>query len=126
MTYAFTDDYKTDLHAHITQLFTLAKTLNTTREERLQASEDLIEAYYAHCEQVPDGNALERLATLILRDELTDTDRMKIRNNEAPFHSEDQMRRREDGEISFVWAENAATDGRDYTPQTRDNMRKLR
>lgn len=124
--YAFTDDYKTDLHAHITQLFTQAKTLNTTREERLHASDDLIEAYYAHCEQVPDGIALERLATLILRDELTDKHPDKMTREEYPLLSDSQREERIGDEVSFKWAEDVATCGRDYKLPTRGNLRKLR
>lgn len=98
MTYVFTDDYKTDLHEHITQLYTLAKTLNTSRGERLQASDDLVEDYYAHTELVPDGTALERLATLILRDELSDMHPDKVTREEYPILSDRQLETRDDKE----------------------------
>ena len=124
--FLFTSDYNTDMHRHINDLFTAAKTLDTSREARLQAADDLVEAYVAHSGKRPQGNALERLATLILRDELTDTDRMKVRNNEYPILSDDQMRRREEGEVSAILAEDVATDGRDYRPRTRDGNRKQR
>lgn len=124
--YAFTADYKADMHRHIDSLYQDAKTANTSRERRLITSDALIEAYYEHSEERPDGNALERLATLILRDELTDNDRMKSRNTEYAILSDDQLGRREDGEISFKWAEEIGTDGRDYKTPTRENMRKLR
>lgn len=124
--FRFTSDYNADMHRHIDALFTAAKTLETTRAERLQASDDLVEAYVAHTGRRPQGTALERLASLILRDELTDDDRMKVRNNEYPFLSDDQLRRRENGEISAILAEDVATDGRDYRPRTRDNNRKHR
>lgn len=99
--YAFTDDYKADLHRHIDELYTQAKTLDTDRQTRLTESDALIEAYFAHCGYVPDSAPLERLATLILRDELTDTDRMKSRTNEYPILSDDQLERREDGEYKL-------------------------
>lgn len=124
--FLFTSDYNADMHRHIDGLFSAAKTLDTSREDRLQASDDLVESYVAHTGRRPQGTALERLATLILRDELTDTDRMKVRNNEYPFLSDDQMRRREEGEVSAILAEDVATDGRDYRPRTRDNNRKFR
>ena len=124
--FLFTSDYNSDMHRHIDGLFTLAKTLDTSRQDRLQASDDLVEAYVTYTGKRPDGTALGRLATLILRDELTDTDRMKVRNNEYPFLSDDQTRRREEGEISLVFAEEVGIDGRDYRAQTRDNKRKFR
>jgi len=122
-TYVFTDDYKADLHDHITQLFTSAKTLNTSRAERLRASDDLIEAYFEHTETTPDGNALERLATLILRDELTDTNRMKSRNTEYPILSDDQLERREDGEVKVddVYTNNNRATGKKSTWWVDDN-----
>lgn len=51
---------------------------------------------------------------------------MKVRNTEYPFLSDDQMRRRENGEVSAILAEDVATDGRDYRPRTRDINRKHR
>ena len=94
MTYVFTNDYKTDLHRHIDDLYTRAKTLDTTREERLQASDDLIEAYYAHCEKIPDNAPLERLASLILREELTDDNPYKVSHEAEPILNERQEERR--------------------------------
>lgn len=66
--FLFTSDYNADMHRHIDALFTAAKTLETSRADRLQASDDLVEAYAAHTGRRPQGTALERLATLILRD----------------------------------------------------------
>lgn len=124
--YGFTADYKADMHRHIDKLFTQAKTLNTDRQTRLNATDDLIEAYFAHTEKAPDGNHLERMATLILRDELTDPHPDKMSRAEYPIMSDSQRDERLSDEVSEIWAENVGTDGRDYKLPTRENMRKLR
>lgn len=99
MTYVFTDDYKTDMHRHIDTLYNEAKTSNTSRERRLTASDTLVEDYVAHSGERPDGNALERLATLILRDELTDAHPDKMAREEYPILSDTQREEREKDEI---------------------------
>lgn len=124
--FIFTNDYKADMHQYIDDLFAKEKSEGTDRESRLQASDDLIESYLEYSGQRPDSTALERLGSLILRDELADRDRMKVRNNEFPFHSDDQLRRRNDEEVSITWAEDVATDGRDYRIKSRDNNRRFR
>lgn len=124
--FTFTANYNEELAQHIDDLFTQDKRFKLPREERLQASDSLIESYVKHTGLRPPGAQLGRLATLILRDELADTDRMKVRNNDYPIMSDDQIRRREDGEVSFKLSEEVATDGRDYRIKTRDSNRKFR
>lgn len=97
--FTFTADYNADMHRHIDALFTSAKTLCTTRSDRLLASDDLVEAYVAHTGRRPDGTALERLASLILRDELTDTDAHKVTREPEPILSPTQLRRRKISEV---------------------------
>lgn len=130
--YAFTDDYKADMHRHIDDLYSQAKTLDTDRQSRIDESDALVEAYFAHCGKVPDSAPLERLASLILREELTDSNPYKMRHEAEPILSENQYRRRTEGkhesrlgkdgklrplirEVPITLAENIGTDGRDYS-----------
>lgn len=45
----------------------------------------------------PEPKQLERLANLLLYEELYDNDRMKVRNNEYPILSDTQIQRRQEG-----------------------------
>jgi hypothetical protein len=113
-------DYKTKLHEDITELQQATKRGELPREVRLGRIEQLTEDYYAKTGEMPDGIALERLADLILYEELTDSDRMKVRNNEYPILSEYQFDRR-DNVVSTVGddIENSPSDGRKYLKPTR-------
>lgn len=118
--FLFTSDYNTEMHRHIDDLFTTAKLLDTSRQDRLQSSDALVEAYVIHTDKRPDGTALGRLATLILRDELTDPTPYKTQNTEYPFESEHKKKRHNDGITSASFADSVGTDGRDYrTPHRR-------
>ena len=119
MGYIFSNEYKTDLHRHIDVLFTQAKALNTSREQRLEASDRLIEDYFAHTEKIPDSGALERLATLLLRDELTDATPWKTRNTEYPIESDRQQLDYYNGLTTKQVPESYGVDGVDYRTPTR-------
>jgi hypothetical protein len=113
-------DYKAKLHEEITQLQTETKRGVLPRELRLVRIEQLTEDYYAKAGEMPDSTALERMADLCLYEELTDTDRMKVRNNEYPILSEYQFDRR-DNVVSVVGddIENSPSDGRRHLKPTR-------
>jgi hypothetical protein len=113
-------DYKTKLHEDITQLQTATKRGEMPREVRLGRIEELAEGYYVKAGEMPDSTALERMADLCLYEELTDTDRMKVRNNEYPILSEYQFDRR-DNVVSVVGddIENSPSDGRRHLKPTR-------
>jgi hypothetical protein len=113
-------DYKAKLHDDITELQAETKRGELPREVRLGRIEQLTEDYYAKTGEMPDGIALERLADLILYEELTDSDRMKVRNNEYPILSEYQFDRR-DNVVSTVGddIENSPSDGRKHLKPTR-------
>jgi hypothetical protein len=113
-------DYKAKLHEDITQLQTETKRGELPREVRLVKIEQLTEEYFAKTGEMPDAVALERLADLCLYEELTDTDRMKVRNNEYPILSEYQFDRR-DNVVSVVGddIENSPSDGRRHLKPTR-------
>jgi hypothetical protein len=126
-------DYKAVLHEAITELQKATKRGELPRELRLVKIEELTEGYYAKTGEMPDGVALERLADLCLYEELTDDDRMKVRNNEYPFLSETQLARRQEGlharggtsgEVPLAAAESVGTDGRSYGIPTRRERNK--
>jgi hypothetical protein len=112
-------DYKAKLHEDITQLQTATKRGEMPRELRLVKIEALTEEYFAKAGEMPDALALERMADLCLYEELTDTDRMKVRNNEYPFFSETQFEERRKVEASFKLSEEHGVDGRNYKPPVR-------
>jgi hypothetical protein len=117
-------DYKAQLHEDITQLQAATKRGELPRELRLVKIEELAEAYFAKTGEMPDAIALERLSDLCLYDELTDTDRMKVRNNEYPFFSETQFEERRRVEASFKLSEEHGVDGRNHKPPTRRERTK--
>jgi hypothetical protein len=111
--------HKEELHEAITQLQQVTKRGELPRELRLGKIEALAEDYYAKAGEMPDAVALERMADLCLYEELTDTDRMKVRNNEYPFFSETQFEERRKVEASFKLSEEQGVDGRNYKPPVR-------
>lgn len=113
-------------HDLITEQFQLFKAYETDREERLKFADDLTERFYAQHGEAPSSAVLERLATLILQDELADRDRMKMRNTEFPILSADQEKRRNRGKRSITAAEEIAADGLNYRIKTRDSNRRMR
>ncbi|WP_342439315.1 hypothetical protein NSS79_10590 [Paenibacillus sp. FSL L8-0436] len=104
-------DYKTEFHDAVTGL--IAQDI-TDRAERMAAIHALTDAYFDSVGKQPDAAEVERLTDYILREELTDTDRMKTRNTEYPFLSEHQFARRQGGEASDKAAEEYGVDGRNY------------
>jgi hypothetical protein len=86
-------DYKTKLKTLIDDLFARAKRGEpelADRSKRMKLIEDLTEAYVTQTGERPDPTQLDRLATLILREELTDATPWKTRNTEYPITSERQ------------------------------------
>ena len=117
-------NYKAKLHEDITELQAMTKRGELPREVRLVKIEQLTEDYFANTGEMPDAVTLERLSDLCLYEELTDTDRMKVRNNEYPFLSEHQFEERRSAEVSFKVAEEQGVDGRNYKPPGRRERTK--
>lgn len=109
-------------------LFAIAKAGDgkTDVQGRIGAVERMSDAFITCRGTRPDSTQLDRLASLILRDELTDKNEHKMAQQEYPLLSDRQQERRHRGEVSARWTESVAIDGRDYQPKTRDYMRKLR
>jgi len=136
-TFAFTNDYKNEFKRYVDELFTYAKVAGryagydlADRAERMQLIDELIESYIAATGQRPDSVQLDRLATLCLREELTDRHPDKMSREEFPIMSDEQYVRRKTGlnrkkdgrgiiETSFKLAEEYGTDGRNYRKPKR-------
>lgn len=110
------NDYKAEFHDAVSDL--IAEAI-ADRAERLAAVHALTDAYFDSVSKTPDSSELARLTDYILREELTDTDRMKMRNTEYPFLSEHQLERRRAGEVPLKVAEEYGVDGRNYKMPTR-------
>lgn len=125
-TFAFTTDYKSAFKRYVDELFARAKRGDLAdRAERMALIDELIESYIAATGQRPDSVQLDRLATLCLREELTDRHPDKMSREEFPIMSDEQYIRRKTGlnrkkdgrgiiETSFKLAEEYGTDGRNY------------
>lgn len=132
--YEFNGDYKRKLIEYIEELEHTAA--SASRGQRKQAIHELTNAYVKDVGKAPDGSALERLANVILHEELTDPRPDKMTLEEYPIMSERQYAKRTTGatrqrnkagvtntEVPMQHAKYVATDGRDYfTPhRTYDN-----
>lgn len=113
-------------HDFITNEFTRYKRDKTSREERSRFSDDLIESYFEIIGKIPPPSVLDRLATLILQDELADKHPDKMTREEFPLLSDDQQKVRYNDERSIKAAQDVAVDGTDYRVKTRDSNRRLR
>lgn len=77
-----------DAHNDITEQFTQFKRTQTDRASRMDFSNRLTEQYFAINDKIPPVTVLDRLATLILQDELADATPWKSQNNEYHIQSE--------------------------------------
>jgi hypothetical protein len=94
------------------------------REVRIAEIDRVTEEWFAKTGEMPDAKQLEALADLILHEELADTDRMKVRNNEYPFFSESQFDERHRAEASFKLAEEHGVDGKSHKPPVKRRRSK--
>lgn len=90
------------------------------REARIAEIDRATEEWFAQTGKMPDAKQLERLADLILHEELTDPDIHKVAHNDYPFLSEYQFDRRDSRESAVGEAiDNSAADGRKHLKPTR-------
>lgn len=115
-----------DAHNDITDQFTQFKRTQTDRASRINFSSRLIEHYLVVNGKIPPVGVLDRLATLILQDELADMHADKMTRNEYPLLSDRQRDTRGRSERSLKAAQDVATDGLDYRIKTRDSNRRMR
>lgn len=113
-------------HNAITSAFNDFKRVGTARIWRMGYAEELTELYFERHSKIPPITVLDRLATLILQDELADIDLYKMKRNEYPLLSARQQERRHGDERSPKAAQDVATDGTDYRIRTRDSNRRMR
>lgn len=124
-------EHKVMLDSAMTELERKAKDM--TRQERIEAIEAITETYTITLEYRLDSRTLERMANLILNEELTDRHPDKMTRNEYPIMSPQQERgrtqglqrdRRKDGttvrETVLEHASNVASDGKNYTLPIRN------
>lgn len=113
-------------HNAISSAFDDYKQVCTSRVWRIRYAEDLTELYFEKHGKMPPTSILDRLATLILQDELAARDLYKMKRNEYPLLSARQQERRHEDERSIKAAQDVATDGFDYRTKTRDSNRRMR
>ena len=101
-------DYKTQFIEKVDEI--IAANIED-RTERMSAVRVLVAGYIDENGTPPDPTQLERLTDYILREELSNPNRMKMREMEYPFLSARQMERRQDKEYSLSLAESYDTDG---------------
>jgi len=108
-----------DAHNDITEQFTQFKRIGTDRRSRIDFSIRLTERYLAVNDKIPPVTVLDRLATLILQDEITDPTPYKSRNTEYPITSPRQEADYCKKLTSKGVPESLGTDGVDYRVPTR-------
>jgi hypothetical protein len=114
-----------DFNEIIADIRSRTKAGELPREVRIAEIDRVTEEWFARTGDMPDAKQLERLADLILHEELTDNDRMKVRNNEYPFFSDSQLDERYRSEASFKLAEEQGVDGANHKPPVK-RMRSRR
>ena len=92
------------------------------RNQRMAWVEAITELFIRQTGQRPPGAQLDRLATLILREELKNRDTGKYKKDEYPFLSEQQMRRRQRKSVNIAASEGIATDGQNHRTPTRRKL----
>ncbi|WIL49628.1 hypothetical protein QP042_13725 [Bacillus bombysepticus] len=94
-------DYKTQFETYVNTLINSLRESDSdaisNRDVRAEEIKSLTDAYVGTVGERPEPKQLERLADLLLYEELHDTDRMKVRNNEYPILSDTQIQRRQEG-----------------------------
>lgn len=125
ITTVFTGDYnevKAQMGEYIDLLFALAKGGNSTATERISKVEEVTEAYYEKLERHATSNELERLASLILYEELTDDTPYKTKNTEYPIESERQKLDYYNGLTMRKVPDTIGMDGNDHRLPTRKHF----
>ncbi|MED1742072.1 hypothetical protein P4U97_21695 [Bacillus swezeyi] len=110
---------KTLLHEMITELQQRTKAGELDRIERIEEITALADAYFDAVGEHPDFTALERMANLVIYEELTNPHPDKMTREEYPIMSETQREERIKSEASEKLAEEYGLDGRNYKVPTR-------
>ncbi|PFF13825.1 hypothetical protein CN324_28075 [Bacillus anthracis] len=118
-----TGDYKTQFETYVTMLITNRRESDSgaisNRDVRTKEIKSLTDAYVGTVGERPEPKQLERLADLLLYEELHDTHPDKMTREEYPIMSDHQLSRRHSGEVSMKVAEEYGVDRRNYKPPVR-------
>ncbi|WP_332606848.1 hypothetical protein [Bacillus spizizenii] len=93
------------LHEMITELYKRTKAGELTRLERIEEITALADAYFDSVGEHPESTALERMANLVIYEELSDSHPDKVTRSEYPIMSETQFEERYKREASDKLAE---------------------
>ncbi|MED4828162.1 hypothetical protein [Bacillus atrophaeus] len=121
---------KTLLHEMITELYARTKAGGLARQERMEEITALSDAYFDSTGEHPEPVALERMANLVLFEELSDSHPDKVTREENPIMSDEQVARRKEGkhrkksnnpriEVPLSIGQNVGSDGRNHSYPTK-------
>lgn len=116
-------DYKAQFETYVNTLITSLRESDSdaisNRDVRAKEIKSLTDVYVASVGQRPEPKQLERLADLLLYEELRDTHPDKMAREEYPIMSDHQLSRRHSGEVAMKVAEEYGVDRRNYKPPVR-------
>ncbi|MBH0358984.1 hypothetical protein [Bacillus toyonensis] len=122
-TFETNGDYKTQFETYVNTLITAQRESDSSaisnRDVRAEEIKLLIDAYVEVVGERPEPKQLERLADLLLYEELSNTHPDKMTREEYPIMSDHQLSRRHSGEVSMKVAEEYGVDKRCYKPPVR-------
>lgn len=116
-------DYKTQFETYVNTLITTRRESDSdaisNRDVRAREIKSLTDAYVGTVGERPEPKQLERLADLMLYEELSNAHPDKMAREEYPIMSDHQLSRRHSGEVSMKVAEEYGVDRRNYKPPVR-------
>ncbi|EJR82867.1 hypothetical protein COK65_30620 [Bacillus thuringiensis] len=116
-------DYKTQFETYVNMLINCLRERDSSsisnRNVRAKEIKLLTDAYVEAVGERPEPKQLERLADLLLYEELSNTHPDKMAREEYPIMSDYQLSRRHSGEVSMKVAEEYGSDRRNYKPPLR-------
>ncbi|MGH1326197.1 hypothetical protein [Bacillus pretiosus] len=122
-TFDINGDYKTQFETYVSTLITSHRESDSeaisNRDVRAKEIKSLTDAYVEAVGERPEPKQLERLADLLLYEELRDTHPDKMTLAEYPIMSDHQLSRRHSVEVSMKVAEEYGVDRRNYKPPVR-------
>lgn len=111
----FDGDYKDTFRKEVNRLVMR----RLSRDERIKAIDEMINAYTDETGKRPDSAQLERLANQIMLEELTDNHPDKVTREEYPIFTQLQLERRRNVEVNITAAETVDSSGIDRRIPTR-------
>ncbi|PEC58437.1 hypothetical protein CN556_24895 [Bacillus wiedmannii] len=116
-------DYKTQFETYVNTLITSLREGDSetisNRNVRAKEIKSLTDAYVGTVGERPEPKQLERLADLLLYEDLSNAHPDKMAREEYPIMSDHQLSRRHSGEVSMKVAEEYGVDRRNYKPPVR-------